>query len=54
MAVVINEFEIVPAQASSTPPNGSTAPSTPPRSVSREVARINRLHAERLARVRAH
>jgi hypothetical protein len=57
MAVVINEFEVVPAESPPTPQTGETSPTTSeaPRTLSApEVARLIERERERALRVWAH
>ena len=57
MAVVINEFEVVPAEPPPTPQTGATAPTTSETSrtpSAYEVARLIERERERALRVWAH
>lgn len=56
MAVVVNEFEVVPAAEETAPaarPEDERRPSTPPPSFHEEIERTLRMRAERRARLEA-
>jgi len=55
MGVIINDFEIVPADPATQQPGASPAAAAPPPAItSQEIIDVARRFAERMARLRAH